>query len=160
VAGQLELATERRSLRPAAGCPMPELTAAVFGETRVSARVVQNQKTARVARPWRAHEARRCALFDAAGQITPSRASPRPYARGRKADITGCPSRASKRLPHRSKRHLHSISSSSGREQRVRHHRKAERLGWPSVTLLTIARLHFFGNLCGYIEGRVLRARP
>jgi hypothetical protein len=53
-AGQLELATERRSLRPAAGCPMPELTAAVFGETRVSARVVQNQKTARVARPWRA----------------------------------------------------------------------------------------------------------
>jgi hypothetical protein len=34
VAGQLELATERRSLRPAAGCPMPELTAAVFGEAR------------------------------------------------------------------------------------------------------------------------------
>jgi hypothetical protein len=34
---------------------MPELTAAVSGETRVSARVVQNQKTARVARPWRAH---------------------------------------------------------------------------------------------------------
>jgi hypothetical protein len=42
VAGQLELATERRSLRPAATGSMPELMAAVFGDTRVSARVAQN----------------------------------------------------------------------------------------------------------------------